>query len=97
MNKPKISEEEQKAINGIFDKLKKSILVYMETNELFTSGAEPKIELSSHLEDDLGLDSFSRFEVVLLIEHEFGSEIGTDMNDFETIEDIARQLVAKKN
>ena len=98
MNNLKISEAEMKeAINGLFDKLKNCILGYMEANELPASGTEPKIELSSHLEDDLGLDSFSRFEVVVFIEHEFGFEISTDMNDFKTVEDIARQLVTMNN
>ncbi len=98
MNDLKLSEAEIKeAIAAIFDKLKKCILGYMEANELSVSSDEPKLELSSHLEDDLGLDSFSRFEVVLFIEHEFGFEISTNMNDFKTVGDIARQLVTMNN
>jgi len=59
---------------------------------------EPKIELRSTLEADLGLSSFDVVEIVTEFEEEFGIEISDrDIGKFICVKDIVDYLEAATN
>lgn len=82
MEKLHLSEEE------IFDKLKKSLQVFAKNNEKQFG----KIERASDLRDDLGLDSLDCVELVIHIEEDFKVNISSDMNAYQSVDDIIRYL-----
>jgi len=70
----------------MLEKVKKILLEYTD---------EPKIELQSTLEADLGLSSFDVVEIVMEFEEEFGIEISDrDIGKFVCVKDIVNYLEA---
>ncbi len=70
----------------MFENVKKILSKYTD---------EPKIELQSTLEADLGLSSFDVVEIVTEFEEEFGIEISDrDIGKFAYVKDIVDYLEA---
>jgi acyl carrier protein len=61
------------------------------------AGVDPeKITLESHLEDDLGLDSLDRIELMMAAEDEFGIEVSDDQTKaLGTVQDAVRLIESK--
>ncbi len=71
----------------MFEQVRKMLAKYTD---------EPKIELQSTLEADLGLSSFDVVEIVTEFEEEFGIEIpDRDIWKFVCVKDIVDYLAAR--
>lgn len=61
-----------------------------------TSFTMDEINLNSHLENDLSLDSLDQVELVIALEEEFGGEIPEeDTKKLETVDDIVNYINEK--
>lgn len=77
---------------AIFEGLRNCVETFAEVNGQYEDGKIPEITPSSHLENDLGFDSLERVDLIIFIEGEFGVELGNNMNEFKTVDDVFKHL-----
>lgn len=69
-----------------FERVKKLIVDELNVDE-------SKIQMDTHLVDDLGADSLDAVELIMSIEEEFGIEINDDVaQNMKTVRDIVSHL-----
>lgn len=82
MNELNLSDE------AIFDRLKKYVRSFLGANDKHLD----EVNLSDNLKNDLGFDSLDSVELIMLIEREFGVNIGDNLETFQTVGDFFHYL-----
>lgn len=85
MDKTKVPATPDEGIRERFDECLRS---FMDIE-----GYVGEIKMSDNLQNDLGLDSLQRVDLVIYVEHGFSVELSNAMGEFKTVQDVYDQLV----